>query len=103
MTVIYLDSLFLLNFILDYLLLLATAKAADRPFSRLRLALGALFGAGYAASCFFLAFLTLPLIKLCAALAMVLIAFGGEQRLLRLCLIFLALSCALGGGILAIS
>lgn len=103
MTVVYLDSLFLLNFILDYLLLLATAKTVDCPFSRPRLALGALAGAGYAAGCLFQIFLTLPPVKLCAALLMVLIAFGGEKRLLRLCLVFLALSCALGGGILAIS
>ncbi|MCI8537507.1 MAG: sigma-E processing peptidase SpoIIGA [Oscillospiraceae bacterium] len=103
MTVVYLDSLFLLNFILDYLLLLATAKAADCPFSRLRLALGALVGAGYAAGCFLWTFLALPPVKLCAALLMVLAAFWGERRLLRLCLIFLALSCALGGGILAVS
>lgn len=103
MTVVYLDSLFLLNFILDYLLLLATAKAADCPFSRLRLALGALVGAGYAAGCFLWPFLPLPPVKLCAALLMVLAAFWGERRLLRLCLLFLALSFALGGGVLAIS
>ena len=105
MTVVYLDSLFLLNFILDYLLLLVTAKAADRPFSRLRLALGALVGSGYAAACVLpgLAFLALPPVKLCAALAMVLTAFGGQDHLLRMLLLFLALSCALGGGVLAIS
>ena len=104
-TVVYLDSLFLLNFILDYLLLLVTARVADGPFSRLRLALGALVGGGYAAACFLpgLAFLALPPVKLCAALVMVLAAFGGQEHLLRMLLLFLALSCALGGGVLAVS
>lgn len=32
MTVVYIDSLFLLNLIVDYLLLLATAKLAERSF-----------------------------------------------------------------------
>ena len=41
MTVVYLDSLFLLNAVVDYLLLLATARLAGGPFSRLRLGAGA--------------------------------------------------------------
>lgn len=105
MTVVYLDALFLLNLVLDYLLLLVTAKAAGGPFSRFRLALGAVVGAGYAAVCCLpgMAFLALPPVKLCGALAMVLAAFGGQDHLLRLLLLFLALSCALGGGVLAVT
>ena len=38
MTVVYIDSLFLLNFIVDYLLLLATAKLAGEVICRARLA-----------------------------------------------------------------
>ena len=49
MRVVYIDSLFALNFILNYLLLLLSAKLAGRPFKRLRLALGAAAGALYAA------------------------------------------------------
>ena len=48
MTVVYIDSLFLLNFIVDYLLLLATAKLAGEVICRPRLALGAAVGALYA-------------------------------------------------------
>ena len=45
MTVVYLDVLFLLNLVVDYLLLLATAKITGEPISRARLALGAALGA----------------------------------------------------------
>ena len=36
MTVIYVDTLFLLNGIIDYLLLLAAARLAGEPLRRLR-------------------------------------------------------------------
>ena len=49
MTVIYVDTLFLLNAIVDYLLLLAAARLAGEPLTRLRFLLGALLGGGYAA------------------------------------------------------
>ena len=45
MKVIYIDSLFLLNFILDYLLLLAAGRICALPLRRLRYALGAALGA----------------------------------------------------------
>jgi stage II sporulation protein GA (sporulation sigma-E factor processing peptidase) len=104
-TVIYLDSLFLLNAIVDYLLLLATARLTGAPFSRLRLLAGAAVGAGYAAALFLpgLGWLDHPLCRLCAALVMVLAAFGGQRRLLRALLSFFGLAAAFGGGIYAIS
>lgn len=40
MTVIYVDTLFLLNTMVDYLLLLASARLAGEPLARLRFALG---------------------------------------------------------------
>ena len=48
MTVIYIDSLFALNLIIDYLLLLLTARLTGLPFSRRRLLAGACIGACYA-------------------------------------------------------
>ena len=48
MTVIYVDTLFLLNAVVDYLLLLAAARLAGEPLTRLRFLLGALLGGGYA-------------------------------------------------------
>lgn len=104
MTVIYIDSLFLLNFIVNYLLLLATAKLAGEVLRRLRLAGGAALGALYAAAVFFpgMGFLLHPLCKLGSAVLMLLVGFGGSRRLVRVTLVFFGLSCAFGGGILAI-
>ena len=41
MTVVYIDSLFLLNLVVNYLLLLASARLAGEVIRRLRLGLGA--------------------------------------------------------------
>ncbi len=105
MTVVYIDSLFLLNFVINYLLLLAAVRLAGEVIHRLRLAAGAAFGALYAAFIFLpgMGFLVHPLCKVGATILMALAAFGNSRRFLRLLLIFLALSCALGGGILAIT
>ena len=104
MTVVYIDALFLLNLIVNYLLLLAAAKLAGEPLRRLRLAAGAALGGLYAAAIFFpgMGFLTHPLCKLGAAVLMLLTGFGGSRRLLRVTLVFFGLSCAVGGGIFAI-
>lgn len=104
MTVVYIDSLFLLNLIIDYLLLLATAKLAGEVILRVRLGLGALLGALYAAAVFLpgLSFLAHPLCKVASAVLMVLVGFGSSRRLLRVVLVFFGLSCAFGGGVFAI-
>ena len=104
MTVVYIDALFLLNLIVNYLLLLAAAKLAGEPLRRLRLAAGAALGGLSAAAIFFpgRGFLTHPLCKLGAAVLMLLTGFGGSRRLLRVTLVFFGLSCAFGGGIFAI-
>lgn len=105
MTVIYVDTLFLLNGLIDYLLLLASARLAGEPLRRLRFALGGVLGGLYAVAIFLPggAFLSHPLCKAAAAVLMVLTAYGGQRRLLRQTVIFLALACAFGGGVLAIS
>lgn len=104
MTVVYLDVLFLLNLAVDYLLLLTCAHIAGEPISRLRFGGGALTGAAYAAGIFLpgLGWLSHPLCKICAGILMALIAFGASRRLLRLILIFFAVSVALGGVVLAL-
>ena len=48
MTVIYVDTLFLLNGIIDYLLLLAAARLAGEPLRRLRFGAAAALGGAYA-------------------------------------------------------
>ena len=104
LTVIYVDTLFLLNAIVDYLLLLCSARLAGERLSRLRFALGALLGGLYAVALFLpgFGFLGRPLCRLSAAVLMVLTAFGGCRCLLRQVVIFFLLSCAFGGGVLAI-
>ena len=80
--VVYGDILFLLNLVLDYGLLLVTARIAACPVLRLRLAAGALFGAAYALLIFVpgLQFLSALPVRLCAGVGMALIAFGGQRR-----------------------
>lgn len=105
MQVIYLDSLLLLNFILDYLLLLLAGRVAGAPLRRPFLALGAALGAAYAGAVVCLpglSFLAHPLVRICAGVLMVLIAYGTCRRLFRLTALFFALSAALGGGLYAL-
>lgn len=104
LTVVYIDVLFLLNFTVDYLLLLASARITGEVISRPRLALGALIGAGYAAALFLpgCSWLSRPICKICSAVLMVLTGFGKSRRLLRLILVFFGASAALGGVILAL-
>ena len=104
MTVIYADTLFLLNALVDYLLLLAAARLAGEPLRRGRFALGAALGGGYAVAIFLpgMAFLAHPLCRLASAALMLLLAYGGSRRLLRQGVLFAALTCAFGGGVVAI-
>lgn len=104
MTVIYIDTLFLLNALVDYLLLLAAARLAGEPLRRGRFALGAALGGLYAVAIFLpgMGFLAHPLCRLASAALMLLAAYGGSRRLLRQGVLFLALTCAFGGGVVAI-
>ena len=104
MSIIYADALFLLNAMIDYLLLLAAGRVAGEQLHRTRMALGALLGGGYAVAVFLpgLTSLSHPLCKAGVGMLMVLIGLGGSRRLLRQSLIFFALACAFGGGILAV-
>ena len=52
MTVVYVDSVFLLNGAMDYLLCLVTARLAGVPLRRRRYALAAMLGGAYAAAVF---------------------------------------------------
>lgn len=105
LTVVYLDTLFLLNSVMDYLLLLCSARIAGEPLYRRRMALGAVLGGAYAAATVLpgLEFLLHPVCKVCAAVLMVVVGLGKSDRLLRQTVIFFALACAFGGGVLAVS
>lgn len=104
MTVVYLDSVFTLNAVMDYLLLVCTARLAGRPLRRGRYLLAALLGGAYAAAVFLpgLSFLARTPVKLAAGILLALAAFGGEEKLVRLTLLFFALSCALAGCVLGL-
>ncbi len=104
MTVVYIDELFLLNALVDYLLLLCAARIAGEPLRRGRFALAAALGGGYAAAVYLpgLGFLGEPLCKVAASAAMTLAAFGSSRRLLRAGLVFWGTSLAFGGGVLAL-
>lgn len=104
MTVIYIDTLFLLNALVDYLLLLGAARLAGEPLCRWRFALGGALGGIYAAAIFLpgCAFLAHPLCRLASAALMLLAAYGGSRRLFRQGILFIALTCAFGGGVVAI-
>ncbi len=104
-TTIYIDSLFVLNLIINYLLLLATAKVSGSPINRWRIFAGAAAGAAYAVAVFLpgLKFLQMLPCKGAFALLMVLIAFGVRswRAFIRSVLLFLAISFVFGGGVMA--
>ena len=104
MTVIYVDTLFFLNTLVDYLLLLAAARLAGEPLRRWRFALGAALGGLYAVAIFLpgLGFLSHPLCRLASVVLMMLVSYGGSRRLLRQGVLFVARTFAFGGGVVAI-
>lgn len=105
MTAVYADSMFLINFIVNYLLLTATARLCAAPPSRWRFALAAALGGAYAVAAVFpqLGFLNMAAVQLCVAVLMLLIAFGRRPGILRVALVFLAVSAAFGGVIYAVT
>ena len=104
MQVIYIDSLFLLNTAVNYLLLLCAGRLTGEVLCRWRIGLGAVLGGVYACAIFFpnTDFLLHPLVKIAIGVSMLLVAYGGVQRFLRISLVFFAVAAAFGGGIFAI-
>lgn len=105
LTIVYIDTVFVLNSILDYLLLLSAAKLGAAPFQRFRVLLGAALGGLYASLVFLPSgsWLSHPLLRLLWAAGMALAAFGWKQNTPRLFLLFLAVSCALAGMLVMVS
>lgn len=104
MTVVYIDLLFLLNLVANYLLLLGAGRVAGVVLHRLRIALGAAAGAGYAVLLFLpgLEWLGLWPVKILSGILMPLIAYGGERSLIRVTALFFAASAGLAGLVLAV-
>lgn len=101
---VYIDTYFVLNLAVDYLILLATAKLRALSVRRWRLGLAALSGALYAVLALLLpgGLLALPLMLLVFAALMLLIAFGGTAGLFATALVFAGVSAAFGGFALAL-
>jgi len=105
MRTIYADEMFLLNLVINYFIILATAKLCALPLERPRFWASAALGGLYSVLTLFprLGFLTAPAMKLCLGMVMALTAFGGQGRLLRSFLAFLCVSAAFGGAVFAAS
>lgn len=97
--VCYLDVVMLLNFLVDFLLLMGTNRLAGYPPGYIRSAAAATFGGGYAGVCMIsqMRFLGNALWRLVSLVLMAVIAFGCNRSTLRRCVLFVFLSMALGG------
>ena len=101
MRVVYVDTLFLLNFVVDYFLLFLTAKSAGLYPRRLRLLTGAATGAVFAVLFYFppLHMILGLLCRIVTGCVVVLVTFGTmpATRLARLCGSFLWMTLLLAG------
>jgi len=104
MAVVYLDKVFLINALIDYLLLLATVRLSGAPIHRLRLILCAICGGLYAVAVFLpgSAWLSHPACRLIFGVALAAAAFFRLPKPSRLIALFFFLSCGLGGAMLAV-
>lgn len=102
---VYLDVVFMLNGVVNYLLLNASARLLGSITRRGRMVCAALIGAAYAALTFLpgCSFLGGVLWRIGALAAMLTVAFGLSGRTVPLGGIFLALSLALSGLVLMLS
>lgn len=103
MAVVYLDKVFLLNLLIDYILLLITARLGGMPLQRMRLLLCAIGGATYALASFLpgCGLLLQPVLRIAAGIGMALAAYWPLHHMWRLTGLFMLLSAALGGLVLA--
>lgn len=102
MTVVYLDRVAVLNLLVDYLLLLATATLAGTPLRRLRFGVCAALGALCAVLVFICRPLAHPLYRAAVGVVLARWAFHREVRPWRLTALFWLLSAGLAGVLLAL-
>ena len=97
--VVYLDILLILNFFVDFFLLLGTNRLAGYPPSYRRAALAAALGALYSGVCVLsgFSFLSNALWRTVCLGILGVIAFGFRRGAIRRCILFYLLSMALGG------
>ena len=96
---VYLDLVMLLNFAVDFLLILGTNRLSGFPPGCGRAAVGAGIGSVYAAACMFpeFRFLWNPHWRVVSLLLIASAAFGWSRSALRRCAMFILLNMALGG------
>lgn len=96
---VYLDLLVILNFLVDFFLLLGTGRLAGHPPDVKKAALAAAVGGVYGGACVLpgLSFLSGTLWRLVSLAAMAGIAFGFRRDAARRGILFVLLSMALGG------
>lgn len=101
---VYIDAVAVLNFLVNFLLLYATARLGAAAARMRRLALGALLGAVYAVCVYLpgLDWLRLFPFKLLCAGGMLVLSFGFKRSTLRLSAVFAAVSFVLCGAVYAI-
>jgi len=101
---VYIDEVFLLNGLIDYLLLLCAGRLAGEELHRGRLALAGALGGLYAALVFLpgWGFLGGGGCKPAVGVLLALVGYGGSRRLGRVTLTFFAVAAAFGGGALAL-
>lgn len=104
MTVVYADSLFLINTVVDYLMILVTGRLAGIPLQRKRFLLAALLGGTYGVAAIIpgASFLLSPVMKVLVWILITLTAYGRSQLFLRLTLLLGVISCALAGVVFAL-
>ena len=106
MKTVYADDMFVLNLIVDYFILLATAKLWALPLRRKRFLAAAALGALYAVLLLWPRFrplLATPSAKLGLGLLMTLLAYGADTGLIKRYVVFLLVSAAFGGAVYAAS
>lgn len=101
---VYIDGVLLLNFLVDFLLLLAASRLCGYPVKIGRAIAGGIFGGLYAACCLIpgFSFLGNLLWRTVSLGTMAVIAYGCSQSALRRGLVFAFLCLALGGAVMGI-
>lgn len=100
---VYVDLAFAVNAVIDYLLLVCSARLSGAAIRRGRLLLAAALGGGFAAGSFFWAFLQYWPVGLAVAAGMILVAFGARRSSLRQGVLFALVSLALAGLVLLVA
>ena len=101
---VYIDAVFVLNVLVDFLLLMAAARLCGYPVRIRRVLLSAVLGGVYAACCLLPGFLFMGNIlwRIVSLGCMAVIAYGISLSALRRGLVFAFLSLALGGAALGL-